>query len=63
MNVHLIHNTDALILEVEIPDGKSAVSKREFMKFYEFICAFEIGCNVKVIDSIDENFSIDSYFG
>lgn len=53
---------DALILEIEILDGKSAVSKREFMKFYDFINEFKIGCNVKVIDSIDDNFSIDSYF-
>lgn len=53
---------NALILEVEILDGKSAVTKREFMKFYDFIRDFKIGCNVKVIDSIDDNFSIDSYF-
>ena len=62
MNESVYRITDALILEVEILDGKSAVSKREFMKFYDFIRDFEIGCNVKVIDSIDENFSIDSYF-
>lgn len=53
---------NALILEVEILDGKSADTKREFMKFYDFIRDFKIGCNVKVIDSIDDNFSIDSYF-
>lgn len=53
---------DAFILEVEILDGKSADTKREFMKFYDFIRDFKIGCNVKVIDSIDDNFSIDSYF-
>lgn len=53
---------NALILEVEILEGKSAVSRREFMKFYDFISDYEIGCNVKVIDSIDDNFSIDSYF-
>ena len=53
---------DALILEVERLDGKSAVTKREFMKFHDFIRDFKIGCNVKVIDSIDGNFSIDSYF-
>ena len=62
INESVYNITDTLILEVEILDGKSAVTKREFMKFYEFICDYEIGCNVKVIDSIDDNFSIDSYF-
>lgn len=62
INESVYNVIDALILEVEILGGKSAVTKREFMKFYDFINDFEIGCNVKVIDSIDENFSIDSYF-
>ena len=62
INESVYNVTDALILEVEILDGKSAVTKREFMKFYDFIRDYEIGCNVKVIDSIDDNFSIDSYF-
>lgn len=62
INESIYNVADALILEVEMLDGKSAVTKREFMRFYDFINNFKIGCNVKVIDSIDDNFSIDSYF-
>ena len=52
----------SLILEIEVLDGESATTKREFVKFYNFVEDYIPGCNIKVVDSNDNNYTIDSYF-
>lgn len=52
----------SLILEIEVLDGESATTKREFIKFYKFVEDYITGCNIKVVDSNDNNYTVDSYF-
>ena len=44
----------SFILEIEILDGVSAESKREFITFFEFIQEYKKGCAIKVVDSGDK---------
>lgn len=52
----------SLILEIEVLDGESATTKREFIKFHNFVEDYIPGYNIKVVDSNDNNYTIDSYF-
>ena len=52
----------SLILEIEVLDGESATTKREFIKFHNFVENYIPGCNIKVVDSNDDNYTVDSYF-
>lgn len=45
------------ILEIEVLDGISATTKREFITFYDFINEFTPGCNIKVLEG-----NIEDYF-
>lgn len=45
------------ILEIEVLDGISATTKREFITFYDFINEFSPGCNIKVLEG-----DIEDYF-
>lgn len=45
------------ILEIEVLDGISATTKREFITFYDFINKFTPGCNIKVLEG-----NIEDYF-
>lgn len=45
------------ILEIEVLDGLSATTKREFITFYDFINEFTPGCTIKVLDG-----NIEDYF-
>jgi hypothetical protein len=52
---------DSLILEIEILDGNSAATRREFIPFIRFINQYEEGCAVKVVDS-GYPFKLEDYF-
>jgi hypothetical protein len=39
------------ILEIEVLDGKSATTRREFIYFCDFIERYELGHSIKVVDS------------
>ena len=58
---------NSMILEVEILDGLSAETKREFMTFYRFIRDYTPGCTVKVVENIHQSdcycdIEIEDYF-
>lgn len=52
-----------LFLEIEILDGKSAETKREFIPFVEFITEYKSGCDLEVVDSGDKWITkVEEYF-
>ena len=54
---------NSLILEIEVLDGKSAETKREFITFYQFLENYIPECGMKVVDSIDiQDFETERYF-
>lgn len=54
----------SLILEVEVLDGKSALTKNEFITFYDFLENYKLGHNMKVlVDGEASNVEkIEDYF-
>lgn len=54
----------SLILEIEVIDGKSALTKNEFITFYDFIEKYKLGHNMKVlVDGEASNVEkIEDYF-
>lgn len=54
----------SLILEIEVLDGKSALTKNEFITFYDFIENYKLGHNMKVlVDGEASNVEkIEDYF-
>lgn len=59
----LVH---ACILQVDALDGESADTQRKFMTFYDFLRSYEVGCNLKIVDSIYDDdcddVDIEDYF-
>ena len=54
---------NSLILEIEILDGKSAETKREFITFYQFLEDYIPECGMIVVDSSDIlDFETERYF-
>lgn len=54
---------DSLILEIEVLDGKSAETKREFIPFYKFVEDYTPECEIEVVESSDiQDFKIKDYF-
>jgi hypothetical protein len=54
---------DSLILEIEVLDGKSAETKREFISFYNFLENYIPECGMIVVDSSDiKDFETERYF-
>lgn len=54
---------DSLILEIEVLDGKSAKTKREFIPFYKFVEDYVPECEIEVVESSDiQDFKIKDYF-
>jgi hypothetical protein len=54
---------NSLILEIEILDGKSAETKREFITFYQFLENYIPECGMTVVDSGDiQDFETEKYF-
>ena len=54
---------DSLILEIEVLDGKSAETKREFIPFYQFVDGYTPECEIEVVESNDiQDFKIKDYF-
>lgn len=54
---------DSLILEIEVLDGKSAETKREFIPFYQFVDDYTPECEIEVVESSDvQDFKIKDYF-
>lgn len=54
---------ESLILEIEVLDGKSAETKREFITFYRFVEDYTPECEIEVVDSNDiQNFQFENYF-
>jgi hypothetical protein len=54
---------DSLILEIEVLDGKSAETKREFIPFYQFVEDYTPECEIEVVESSDiQDFKIKDYF-
>lgn len=56
-----------LILEVEMLDGKSSETKREFIPFYRFVDQYAPGCAIRVVESISQSdcycdIEIEDYF-
>jgi hypothetical protein len=52
-----------LILEIEILDGITAKTKREFISFYNFIENYSPGCGIIVFESSDiQDFETERYF-
>lgn len=55
--------SQAYILQVELLDGESAETQRKFLTFYEFLRSYEVGCNLKIVDTIDNcEVDIEDYF-
>jgi hypothetical protein len=54
----------SLILEIEVLDGKSALTKNEFITFYDFLETYKLGHNIKVlVDGEASNVEkIEDYF-
>ena len=52
-------NPSAMILEIEVLDGKNAKTRRMFIPFLEFINEYSVGCDVNVIG---EDSVVDCYF-
>lgn len=54
---------NSLILEIEIIDGKSAETKREFITFLQFLEDYIPECEIEVVESHDiQDFKIKDYF-
>lgn len=54
---------ESLILEIEVLDGKSAETKREFIPFYRFVEDYTPECEIEVVESNDiQDFKIEDYF-
>lgn len=54
---------NSLILEIEIIDGKSAETKREFITFHQFLEDYIPECEIEVVESHDiQDFKIKDYF-
>ena len=54
---------DSLILEIEVLDGKSAKTKREFIPFCKFVEDYTPECEIEVVESSDvQDFKIKDYF-
>jgi hypothetical protein len=54
---------DSLILEIEVLDGKSAETKREFIPFYKFVEDYTQECEIEVVESSDvQDFKVKDYF-
>lgn len=54
---------NSLILEIEILDGKSAETKREFITFHQFLENYTPECEIEVVESHDiQDFKIKDYF-
>ena len=55
--------SNSLILEIEVLDGKSAETKREFIPFYQFVDYYTPECEIEVVESNDiQDFKIKDYF-
>ena len=55
--------SDSLILEIEVLDGKSAETKREFIPFYKFVEDYTSECEIEVVESSDiRDFKVKDYF-
>jgi hypothetical protein len=53
----------SLILEIEVLDGKSSETKREFISFYNFLENYIPECGMIVVDSSDiKDFETERYF-
>lgn len=52
----------SLILEIEVLNGKSAETRREFMTFIKFVENYAEGCNLKIFETIDDINNVDDYF-
>ena len=54
----------SLILEIEVLDGKSALTRNEFITFYDFLETYKLGHNIKVlVDGEASNVEkIEDYF-
>jgi hypothetical protein len=53
----------SLILEIEVLDGKSAETKREFIPFYQFVEDYIPECGIEVFESSDiQDFKVKDYF-
>ena len=52
----------SLILEVEVLNGKNSLTCREFMTFIDFIENYSEGCNLKILDTVDDLGSVNDYF-
>ena len=55
-------NPSAMILEIEVLDGKNANTRRMFIPFLEFINAYNVGCDVNVVGEESYNSIVDCYF-
>lgn len=54
---------NSLILEIEIIDGKSAKTKREFITFHQFLEDYVPECEIEVVESHDiQDFKVKDYF-
>ena len=54
---------DSLILEIEVLDGKSAETKREFIPFYKFVEDYTPECGIEIVESSDiQDFKVKDYF-
>ena len=54
---------NSLILEIEVLDGKSAETKREFIPFYKFVEDYTPECGIEVVESSDiQDFKVKDYF-
>lgn len=55
--------SQACILQVELLDGESGYTQPKFLTFYEFLRSYEVGCNLKIVDTIDNcEVDIEDYF-
>lgn len=52
----------SLILEVDVLDGKNSLTRREFMTFIDFVENYSEGCNLKILDTVDDLGSVNDYF-
>lgn len=54
-----------MVLEIEVLDGKSAETKKEFITFYRFINDYHKGCDVEIleVDEWDDVMQFGDYFG
>jgi hypothetical protein len=52
----------SLILEVDVLDGKNSLTRREFMTFIDFVENYSEGCNLKILETVDDLGSVNDYF-